>query len=801
MKKLYSILALSAMLVLWGQSLFSQCTNAPSGLNSTAVSETSASISWTTGNSGTSTWKVEYGPYGFTQGTGTILTVSSTSTTVTNLYTDVVYDFYVRDQCGTSTFSAWSSVGEMTGVKVNCYDNFDGYPLGYIAPLSTLFNGWAGNGGDGAVSNTYSNSGSKSLKIFTSGSNGFSDIVAELGTYTSGIHSLKFDFFIPTTYGGYYNILHNYTGSSNVWAIEVYFDNSGVATVQGGTNSTATLGTYDFNMNAWNTVEHIIDLDNDTAFIKINGEYSEVGWQFSLGSSNYGDRFNAVNFYSAANSGQTPLTYFDNFCVSDAPVNDAGLVQFVQDNPNCGDTNYGVKTVVQNFAENNISGFDIVLDVTGSTNNTFTYTYNGILRPGRKDTIAIGIGNNLSGGTYAYHAYTDLTLDSVYSNDTIDDSQIVVVQGINLNLGQDTFYCSNTSLNITLDGSNTGNSYTWSTGSTSQTIQVDTAGTYWVEVGNSLGCVKSDTLHIDYFIASLVNLGSDISFCSSNGIDAFLNAGNFGSTFIWSSGETTQTKNVTEAGSYSVAVTNAAGCVDRDTVEVVSLPSPDIQMADQEVCDNQFATLDAGAGSTYEWSNGSDAQTVQVNIQGLYSVTVTGSNGCIDTGSVYITVKQAPVVELGADIKLIPGHSVTLDAGNPGATFIWSTGATKQKITVSSNGTYKVTVTNDLDCEATDDVKVKINLGLNEIALDAVKFYPNPVSNSKANLEFNALGGGKLNIQIYSVSGQLVYKNNMSVNGGTQKVELDLGELNIAVYTMRLTLDGQPLSSMQITVL
>ena len=47
------------------------------------------------------------------------------------------------------------------------------------------------------------------------------------------------------------------------------------------------------------------------------------------------------------------------------------------------------------------------------------------------------------------------------------------------------------------------------------------------------------------------------------------------------------------------------------------------------------------------------------------------------------------------------GLTATLDAGNPGNSFLWSTGAVTQTITVSSSGQYAVTITNLNGCTAT----------------------------------------------------------------------------------------------------
>lgn len=293
------------------------CPN-PTNLTYTPTSTTSADISWTSPTSAANAI-VEYGAAGFTLGTGTQIVSTSTTESITGLAPNVAYQAYVKDSCAVGDASAWAGPITFGGDMVPC-DDFDSYTAGNAASQSILINGWGGTvagGGDAEFSTDYANSGTQSLKIYDSGTNTFSDVVAELDTYNSGTWNVAIDIYVPATYGGYYNMLHSYTGATNVWAFEVYLDANGTATVEEGTNGSDTIGVYSYITGAWNTIEHIIDLDNDTAYIQVNGVNTNVGWQFSLGSTNFGDQFNAMNFYSSAPGTLTPLAYFDNFCVTE----------------------------------------------------------------------------------------------------------------------------------------------------------------------------------------------------------------------------------------------------------------------------------------------------------------------------------------------------------------------------------------------------------------------------------------------------------------------------------------------------
>ena len=83
----------------------------PSHLTASNPTTSSLTLSWTENGSATN-WVVEYGPAGFTQGTGSTVQVTGTpSTTITGLSASTVYDFYVKSDCGGGDESAWSTVG------------------------------------------------------------------------------------------------------------------------------------------------------------------------------------------------------------------------------------------------------------------------------------------------------------------------------------------------------------------------------------------------------------------------------------------------------------------------------------------------------------------------------------------------------------------------------------------------------------------------------------------------------------------------------------------------------------------
>ena len=100
----------------------------PSLVVASNATPTTIQVDWTTG--GATAWHIEYGPSGFTPGSGTIVAVTAKPYTVTGLSPNTIYDFYVRDSCGIGAVSAWEGPAidtTLCGIYTAPYtENFDG---------------------------------------------------------------------------------------------------------------------------------------------------------------------------------------------------------------------------------------------------------------------------------------------------------------------------------------------------------------------------------------------------------------------------------------------------------------------------------------------------------------------------------------------------------------------------------------------------------------------------------------------------------------------------------------------------
>ncbi|MFM7054504.1 MAG: PKD domain-containing protein, partial [Bacteroidota bacterium] len=256
-----------------------------------------------------------------------------------------------------------------------------------------------------------------------------------------------------------------------------------------------------------------------------------------------------------------------------------------------------------------------------------------------------------------------------------------------------------------------GTNYIWSTGATTSSITVTptTTTNYTVTVTDITGCSSSATTTVTVRPLPVIVVTPNQSICV--GQTATMTASG-AISYSWSPlGANTATVSVspTSSTSYAVTGTDANGCsaTSFTTVNVNQLPV--VNLANTFICTGSTATLNAGnTGSTFQWSNGQSSQSINVSAAGNYTVTVTNSQGCSATATAQVSQGGSFSNSLG-NVSFCSGGSAVLNAGNPGSTYLWNTGATTQTITVTTGGNYAVTITDANGCSGILNTTVNVN--------------------------------------------------------------------------------------------
>ncbi len=274
--------------------------------------------------------------------------------------------------------------------------------------------------------------------------------------------------------------------------------------------------------------------------------------------------------------------------------------------------------------------------------------------------------------------------------------------------------------------------YEWSTGATTRSITVTTGGNYTVRVTNAAGCqsVWSGTTVVTVNplpSRPTITPSGTVGICSGSSRTL---TSSFGTTYLWSNGETTQSISAGTAGTYTVQVTNSYGCLSQPslttTVTVNPLPAtPTITASGSTaICAGSNVTLTSTVSTSYLWSTGATTRNITVSTAGDYWVRVTDANGCQSAQSAITTVTvnplpTAPVVgtitqptcSVSTGSVALSGLPVTGNwtlTRSTGGTEIAGSGTT-YTVTGLPAGSHTFTVTNANGCTSAASAPVVIN--------------------------------------------------------------------------------------------
>lgn len=338
---------------------------------------------------------------------------------------------------------------------------------------------------------------------------------------------------------------------------------------------------------------------------------------------------------------------------------------------------------------------------------------------------------NLSAGTYSVsftnsNQCTSATVPVTLTDPGFPATPVITADGpLALCTGQDVVLTSSAS---------SGNE--WSTGETTQSITVHTASSITVTVTNGGGCTATSsttTITVNNVIPTTPFITADgaLTFCEGAEVELTSSAatGN-----LWSTGETTQSITVSESGTYTVEVTDAACSAESVPTEVVVEELPEITAGTvvDPACTLSTGSVQVlGSGSgTLSWT-GTTTGTLNVTAlpqivsglgAGTYEITFTSTLGCVSNElTATLTSQPAPAaatISANGPLTFCEGGEVILTSSAATGN-LWSNGLTTQSITVTASGTYSVTL-GLTGCDAESEEKVVVVKDLPEVQLSAL---------------------------------------------------------------------------------
>ena len=191
------------------------------------------------------------------------------------------------------------------------------------------------------------------------------------------------------------------------------------------------------------------------------------------------------------------------------------------------------------------------------------------------------------------------------------------------NLGPDTLICAGTALTLLPDA--LYSSYTWSSGAATSSISVNTPGVYWLDVPGGCGLAR-DSIVVT-IQQPVLDLGPDTYHCL--GDSSLLQATGSYASYLWSTGASTATIFVQNAGIYTLNITDSLGCSAQDQINILVF-KPDTTLLSMTIC----------ADSTLNFNG------LSITNPGVYTVHLNNQNGCDSMVVLTLSEWALPVVSV-----------------------------------------------------------------------------------------------------------------------------------------------------------
>ncbi len=275
-----------------------------------------------------------------------------------------------------------------------------------------------------------------------------------------------------------------------------------------------------------------------------------------------------------------------------------------------------------------------------------------------------------------------------------------------------------------LNGSNTANP------------TINQPGTYSV-TASSAGCVKSQTVIVtsnfqnpNLNVIQNATLGCNPKSCILSANSNFTNV-----TFIWAGANILSSANaptiiVGSSGTYTASVVQGV-CITSKTVSVIdnpNVPTVNIVGINYLLCPNKEVVLNASSSSSnagYQWSNGSNTNTISISQPGLYNLTIKDLLSlCSNTSQIFI--KDSVDFYINVPKKIIcEGECVIFTSSRNGIVYNWNFGNGFTSTNQSPKVCYNKTGKYDLSLRLLDSYGCSAAYN----SINAIEVIPKPISN------------------------------------------------------------------------
>ncbi len=264
----------------------------------------------------------------------------------------------------------------------------------------------------------------------------------------------------------------------------------------------------------------------------------------------------------------------------------------------------------------------------------------------------------------------------------------------------------------------------------------------------------------------------------------------------WNNGASTPEIGELFPGNYRVTVVDQNNCIDTMSFELFDLSNLNVEFESiAPSCATPNGAINAIVSGgmmpySFEWSNGSQASSIEELGYGTYLLTITDAAGCQRTGEASIgTTMLLGGVSIGTDASSSASNDgsayIIPTGGTPPYSFNWSNGASSDSIANLIPGAYIINLSDNLGCTFIDTIIVDFVNSIEHLPskIKQIELSPNPTSDD-LQIQLKHWDINSVDITISDISGKVHRNFNQLVTNNS--LLINLNELPTGVYFITL---------------
>ena len=501
-----------------------------------------------------------------------------------------------------------------------------------------------------------------------------------------------------------YLAIGNVTGDTFSWTVEVVsiptsFVGSDSVLCEGDTFiRSVNMPGYTYLWSDGGTDSVLITMDSGyhSLTIELHGCYATDSFhlehllapQFTLGNDTTLCDYDSIELSTGLTSGTLTFEWNDGSLASSLSVNDSGIYWVDVSNVMCTARD-SISVFLHPHVSVDLGSNEDLCYLTDSTITVNSQPGNTITWSTAQTGSSITVSNS---GSY----YVTATNNGCFA---VDSVELTFHNDPVFSLGNDTSYCKEDSLVLTINLSPNSHDFLWNNGAYTQSIVIKngTQGLFWAQADNGT-CHMRDSIHISEYPRMNLELGGTQKHCKGDMVTIQTNTDS-NLVYVWNDGSSLPYLNVTESGSYSLTVSDGQ-CQETDKVGILFFEYPEISIGNDTVLcapeELHFTTI--SNAHSFRWYNGSISDQHVLYVEQDTTIWVKASNTvCASYDSVTIDLHTPPSLDIEGDTLLCQGKTVLFTvAGDSSWSYVWSDSTKGMTLETAIGGTYTLTVSDGI---------------------------------------------------------------------------------------------------------